>query len=94
MALVEREGRVASRHVANVTAKELRALVVTKVDRASYLMTDEAMFYVRMGREFSGHGTVNHSAKEYVRTAGFYHTNTVENFFSIFKRGVIGFIIT
>lgn len=39
LALVERDGRVASRHVANVTHKELRPLVVTMVDRASLLMT-------------------------------------------------------
>ena len=90
VALVERSGRVASRHVANVTAKRLRPLVVTKVRRESYLMTDESPVYGGMGREFGGHGTVNHSASEYVRTAGFHHTNTVENFFSIFKRGVIG----
>ncbi|HEY0012796.1 MAG TPA: IS1595 family transposase [Allosphingosinicella sp.] len=90
VALVERDGRVASQHVANVTAANVRPLVVSKVERASYLMTDESMIYTRMGREFSGHGTVNHSAGEYVRTAGFHHTNTVENFFSIFKRGVIG----
>lgn len=90
MALVERDGRVASRHVANVTQKELRPLVMTKVDRASYLMTDEAGVYLRMGKEFAGHGQVNHSVGEYVRTGGFHHTNTVENFFSIFKRGVIG----
>jgi len=90
VALVEREGRVQSRHVANVTAKEVRELVVTKIDRASHLMTDEAGIYVRMGREFAGHSTVNHGAKEYTTTGGFKHTNTVENFFSIFKRGVIG----
>lgn len=90
VALVEREGRVKSQHVANVTAKQLRPLVVTKIDRASYLMTDESPVYTRMGKEFSGHGTVNHSANEYVTLGGFKHTNTVENFFSIFKRGVIG----
>ena len=33
---------------------------------------------------------MNHSAKEYVTTGGFKHSNTAENFFSIFKRGVIG----
>ncbi len=90
VALVEREGRVQSRHIANVTAKEVRELVVTKIDRASHLMTDEAPIYTRMGREFAGHSTVNHSASEYVTTGGFKHTNTAENFFSIFKRGVIG----
>ena len=90
VALVERDGRVASKHVANVTAANVRPLIVAKVDRASYLMTDESPIYTRMGREFGGHGTVNHAAGEYVRTGSFHHTNTVENYFSIFKRGVIG----
>ena len=52
-------------------------------------MTDESPVYWSIGREFSGHGAVNHSAEEYVRAA-FWHTNTVENFFSIFKRGIYG----
>jgi len=43
-----------------------------------------------LGREFSGHGTVNHSANEYVRTGGFHHTNTVESFFALLKRAVYG----
>ena len=53
-------------------------------------MTDEAPVYTRVGREFNGHSSVNHSAKEYVTTGSFKHSNTVENFFSIFKRGIIG----
>jgi hypothetical protein len=87
--LVERDGRARSFHVANVNAKDVRALVVTNIDRASALLTDESPIYTRMGREFAYHGSVNHSAKEYVRGV-FHHTNTAENFFSIFKRGVIG----
>ena len=59
------------------------------VHKASYLMTDDSPVYPGIGREFAGHGTVNHSIEEYVR-AQFWHTNTVENFFSIFKRGVFG----
>ncbi len=90
VALVERDGHARSFHVANVNAKDVRALVVTNIDRASHLMTDESPIYERMGREFNGHSTVNHSAKEYVTTGGFKHSNTAENFFSIFKRGVIG----
>jgi transposase-like protein len=90
VALVERDGNVASFHVANVTAKELRPLIVTTVHRSSHLMTDESGVYTRVGREFNGHSTVNHSANQYVTTGGFKHSNTVENFFSIFKRGVIG----
>ena len=88
-ALVERDGRVSSHHVANVSAKTLREILVTHADRKSYLMTDEAGTYITVGREFSGHGTVNHSIEEYVR-GGFWHTNTVEGYFSIFKRGITG----
>jgi transposase-like protein len=89
LSLVERDGSVRSFHVANVTATTLRPIIVTHVNRASYLMTDDAMVYPSIGREFRGHGSVNHSAEEYVR-AQFWHTNTVENFFSIFKRGIMG----
>jgi transposase-like protein len=90
VALVTRDGMARSFHVANVNAKTLRPLIVTNVDRASHLMTDESHVYTTVGREFSGHSVVNHSAKEYVTTGGFKHSNTAENFFSIFKRGVIG----
>lgn len=90
VALVEREGHVRSFHVANVNAKTLRPLTVTNVDRASHLMTDESMVYTRVGREFAGHTSVIHSQNEYVRMGGFAHSNTAENFFSIFKRGLIG----
>jgi hypothetical protein len=90
VALVERDGQARSFHVAIVTAKDVRALVVTNIDRASHLMTDESHVYTSVGREFNGHSVVNHSAKEYVTTGGFKHSNTAENFFSIFKRGVIG----
>jgi transposase-like protein len=90
VALVERDGKARSFHVANVNAKHLRGLIVTNVSRESHLMTDESHVYTGVGREFNGHSTVNHSAREYVTTGGFKHSNTVENFFSIFKRGVIG----
>ena len=87
--LVERDGRVSSHHVPNVSAKTLRKILVTHADRKSYLMTDTAKVYTKAGREFSGHGTVNHSINEYVR-GGFWYTNTVENYFSILKRGITG----
>jgi transposase-like protein len=90
VALVEREGHVRSFHVANVNAKNVRALIVTNVDRSAHLMTDESPIYTRLGKEFGAHYSVNHSAKEYVTYGGFKHSNTAENFFSIFKRGVIG----
>lgn len=89
LSLVERDGRVRSFHVPNVTAATLGPVITANVDKATYLMTDDSPVYPSIGRGFSGHGSVNHSAEEYVR-ACFWHTNTVENFFSIFKRGVFG----
>jgi transposase-like protein len=89
VSLLERGGNVRSFHVAKVTGPLLRSVLVTNVDRGSWLMTDEHSGYVGVGKEFVGHGSVAHSKGEYGR-AGVFHTNTVENFFSIFKRGVIG----
>ena len=89
LSLVERDGKVRSFPIGNVTATTLRPIIVSHVSRASYLMTDESPVYPVIGREFAGHGTVNHSAEEYVR-AHFWHTNTVEGYFSILKRGIVG----
>jgi transposase-like protein len=89
LSLVERGGKVRSRHVADVTGKTLQRCDGTQIDRASYVMTDELPAYKAPGSEFAGHGTVNHSAEEYVR-AYFWHTNTVEGYFSILKRGITG----
>src|SRR3546814_7369537 len=52
-------------------------------------MTDESAVYPTVGEEFAGHGTVHHSAEEYVRGT-FYYTNTVESYFAILKRGIMG----
>ncbi len=90
VALVERDGKARSFHVANVNAKHVRVLIATNVARESHLMTDESAVYTRIGREFAGHTTVIHSKNEYVRKGGWAHSNTAENFFSVFKRGVIG----
>jgi transposase-like protein len=91
VSLVDREaGKVMSFHVANVTAKTLRPIIVKHASRKSFLMTDESTVYPKLGREFAGHGAVNHSAGEYARMGGFIHTNTVEGYFSLLKRGVIG----
>ena len=84
VALVEREGHVRSFHVANVTAKNVRALLVTNVDRSAHLMTDESPVYTRVGREFGAHYSVNHSAQQFTKHGSYGHSNTAENFFSIF----------
>jgi len=89
VALVERGGNVRSFHVAKVTGPLLRNVLVTNAHRGSWLMTDDHNGYKAAGKEYVGHGVVKHSLGEYGR-AGVFHTNTIENFFSIFKRGIIG----
>ncbi|MEQ8250570.1 MAG: IS1595 family transposase [Oceanibaculum nanhaiense] len=86
--LVERGGNVRSIHTVSVTAATLRPILVAQVDRKSFLMTDDAGQYRYMGREFARHEIVNHGIEEYVR--GDAHTNTVEGYFSILKRGITG----
>lgn len=90
ISLVERDGKVRSFHLPAVSRETLEPILFTQMDRKSYLMTDEAGVYKKIGKEFAGHGTVNHSINEYVRHGGFMHTNTVEGYFSIFKRGITG----
>jgi transposase-like protein len=88
VSLVERGGEVRSFHFQRIHGSNIKALVFTNVDRASHLMTDQAGFYTTIGKEYASHKAVLHSIGEYVR--GDAHSNTAENFFSIFKRGVIG----
>jgi transposase-like protein len=90
LTLVDRDGDSHSFHVANVKAKTLRDAIVKTVDRKSHFMTDELYAYEKIGREFAGHTTVNHSADEYVGLGGFAHINTAEARFSLMKRAVFG----
>jgi transposase-like protein len=88
LALVERGGSVRMFHVEAVTAATVREIIVTNVSRESVLHTDESKLYTKLGAEFAAHNTVRHSAGEYAR--GDVHTNTVEGYFSVFKRGMKG----
>lgn len=73
----------------HVTAANLKRILRESVDRSARMMTDESGVYDWLGRHFQGgHETVRHSTGEYVR--GDVTTNTVEGFFSLIKRGVIG----
>jgi len=86
--LVERKGKVRSHHVPAVSAKNLRPIVEAQIHHATHVMTDEGGAAKKIGSEFAKHSFVNHGAGEYVR--GDAHTNTIEGYFSIFKRGVNG----
>ncbi|MCH7541050.1 MAG: transposase, partial [Proteobacteria bacterium] len=87
-AIVERGGSVRSHQVPKVNAKTLRPILTAQIDRKSTLMTDDAGQYRYMHRDFARHEVVNHGIEEYVR--GDAHTNTVESYFAILKRGIAG----
>jgi transposase-like protein len=86
--LVERGGSARSHHIANVTGKTLRPIMVQNVSRQSALMTDTAGGYHHIGKEFARHEMVDHGKDEYVR--GDAYSNTAEGYFAILKRGVYG----
>ena len=89
LAMVERGGRVKTRPIANVTGKTLKDAIREDVHASARIITDENSAYTGIGAEFAGgHQTVCHSAREYVR--GDVHSNTIEGFFSIVKRGING----
>ena len=86
--LVERGGRARSEHIANISDKTLRPIIVKHVSRKSTLMTDTAGGYMQVSKEFARHEMVDHGKDEYVR--GDAHSNTVEGYFSVLKRGITG----
>lgn len=88
VSLVERGGKARSFMVSTVDKKTITKILFTNADRKSTLMTDEAPVYGAPGAHYDGHHTVNHRNKEYAR--GRVSTNTVEGYFSIFKRGMKG----
>jgi transposase-like protein len=86
--LIERGGKVRSHHVQSITIKTLTPILKGAVDKESTVMTDDAGQYRFLKEDFKDHKVIAHSRKEYVR--GEVHTNTIEGFFSIFKRGMRG----
>lgn len=86
--LVERSGKARSFHVGNNKASTIMPLVRANIAKESKLATDEAGQYVQAHKHFADHLTVDHSKEEWIR--GEAGTNTVEGYFSIFKRGMKG----
>lgn len=92
VSLVDRNtGRARSIVVDKLTNASVWAILSENVSREARLMTDESHLYKQAGREFAAHASVNHGQDEWVsredRTA---HTNTIEGFFGVFKRGMKG----
>lgn len=92
LSLVDRStGQVRSMVVENIRPATIAPIVLDNLHREARLMTDEAGHYLAVGREFAEHGIVRHGQDEYVSTDDrTIHTNTIEGYFSIFKRGMKG----
>ena len=92
LTLVDRvTGRARSTVIDNLRPETIAPIVNANLAREAVLMTDEAHHYKKLGKEFAGHATVAHKADEYVRYGDpMVTTNTVENYFSVFKRGMKG----
>src|SRR4051794_29632567 len=92
LTLVERGGSARSFHVASTSLADVMPVIRANVARESFMMTDEGSWYRWLGKEFASHDRVLHGAYEYVRREGdkVVTTNTVEGFYSIFKRGMKG----
>jgi len=87
--LVERGGNVRSFHIPSINQTNLKPLIQEKINAGEIkLMTDGERPLRALKPMFASHETVNHEAGEYVR--GDIHTNTIEGFFSILKRGIVG----
>lgn len=92
LALVDRDTKQAKSVVMSKTTIEaLKPVIAANVEREAQLMTDGAQQYKVIGKDYADHHVVNHTHGEYVsRENPEIHTNTVENYFSVFKRGMKG----
>lgn len=90
--LVERGGKSRMFHLNDATKATVRDVLVRNADRASTLYTDSSRLYTTTGEEYATHRTTNHAIGEYARREGdvVVHSNTIENVFSVFKRGMVG----
>ena len=87
--LIERNGKMISNPIKDVTAKTLKSAIREAVDKEARIMTDEWGAYQGIGKEFrGGHGVIKHSEGEYVK--GDISTNSAESFFALLKRGIHG----
>jgi hypothetical protein len=88
VSLVERGGKVKSFHVDRADKATVASIVVNNVAKESHLHTDESRLYTGADAHVAEHHSTNHGSGEYVR--GNVHSNSVEGFFGIFKRGMKG----
>ncbi|MDO6810030.1 IS1595 family transposase [Zobellia galactanivorans] len=87
LGMVERSGKLVAKHIPNTTYETLSTEILKNVKEAAKLYTDEYTSYNRLKRVYD-HKVVKHSKRQYVK--GRVHTNTIESFWAILKRGIYG----
>ncbi len=87
LGMVERNGKVIAKQIPNTTYETLSIEILKSVKEAAKLYTDEYTSYKRLKRVYD-HQVVKHSQYQYVQ--GRVHTNTIEGFWSLLKRGIVG----
>jgi hypothetical protein len=91
MGIVQRGGEVRFQLMQRVTSENIAKFVAENADLTCRMITDEAPYYLRVGKAMQGgHESVNHRSKEYVRRGTDVHSNTVEGVFSLIRRGMMG----
>jgi len=94
LSLVERGGSVRSFHVDSVKKEEIAPILNANIARETHIMTDDAFRYRGLAKKFAKHDAVRHSCGEYghtdEETGTKINTNTIEGYYSIFKRGMKG----
>jgi transposase-like protein len=92
LTLVERGGSARSFHIDSVSIADIKPIIDANIARETAMMTDQGASYPEILADYASHDTVNHAREEYVRREAdkLVSTNTVEGFYSIFKRGMKG----
>jgi transposase-like protein len=86
--IAQRDGIVSAQTVEHVNHDTVKKILLDQVDPNADIMTDELNSYNGIGKHFKSHNSINHGSKEYVR--GSIHTNGIESFWAILKRGIYG----
>ena len=87
LGLFERDGELTTKVIKDTSKKTIQPIINEKVKKDSELISDDWKAYKGLKKNFN-HKVINHSQKEYV--IGHIHTNTIEGFWSLLKRGIIG----
>lgn len=88
VSIIERGGKVRSHHTGRATVEQVSPILTGLVRQRTVLITDDSSVYRSVGEKFAAHQIVKHSLNQYV--VGQVHTNTIEGYFGLFKKGMTG----